>query len=263
MRVAALQLASIGMSTTKLYHYIRIASSRGVKLLLLGEYMLNSFFKELVTTPITMIEELSTHQVVVLKELCATYDLTIVAPLVVIRNNKAYKMIVTISPNSVEYHPQQILINYDHWNEESFFDNEIAPITSIPTFKLDGVCFGVVSGFELHFDLIWRDVLSKKIECVLLPSASTFDSNQRWRALIQTRSFTNNCYILRANRIGSSVDGEHSWHFYGDSLICNPDGVIEESLVDKEELLVADIDTDMVAKARRDWRFEDAISRRG
>ncbi len=263
MRIAALQLASIGMSTTKLYHYIRIAHKKGVKLLLLSEYMLNSFFKELESTPISMIDKLSTHQISTLKQLSLKYDMSIVAPLVVVRDSKPYKMVVKISPRSIHYYQQQVLIDYSHWSEQRYFANPSEPLRSMPTFRLDGICFGILSGFELHFDQLWRDVHTKRIDCVLLPTASTFESDKRWRSLISSRSFTHNCYILRANRIGRSSQGEHEWKFYGDSLLCNPDGTIEEHLDDSEQILVCDIEHSTVVEARKRWKFKEIVQRRG
>ena len=87
MRAAVLQLPSIGMSSTKLYHYIRIANKKGVKVLLLAEYLLNSFFKELESMSISMIQEQSEHQIKILKELSLTYSMTIIAPLVIVKNS--------------------------------------------------------------------------------------------------------------------------------------------------------------------------------
>ncbi len=85
MKVAVLQLQSIGMSSTKLYHFVRIAQKKGVKLLLLGEYMLNSFFKELESTPIAMIKEQSEHQLAVLKEMAQQHGMVIVAPIILVK----------------------------------------------------------------------------------------------------------------------------------------------------------------------------------
>ncbi len=261
--VAALQLPSIGMNTTKLYHYIRIAHKRGVKVLLLSEYLLNSFFTSLVDTPPTMIRELSEHQMRILRELAATYEMTIVAPLVTVRGGRPYKQVVRISPRSVGYYQQQILIEYPHWNEARYFANPVQPLHEPMTFRAGNVRFGVLGGFELHFDALWEWIWSKRIDCVLLPTASTFESQRRWRELIAMRAFTHNVYVLRANRIGESQDGDFVWRFYGDSLIANPNGEIENSLGDTEELMVARIDRAVVLEARREWKFKEAIERRG
>jgi predicted amidohydrolase len=222
VRVAVLQLSAQGMSSTKLYNYIRIANKQGVKVLLLGEYILNPFFRELQTLSHSMIKEQAEHQMKVLKELSYTYNITIIAPIVVVKKQKIYKTIAKFAPNSTSYYQQQLLINYSHWNEEKFFDNEIKSITAPLVFKLNGFKFAIMSGFELHFDNIWAELSHKNTDCVLVPSVSTFESYERWKALILSRAFTHNCYILRANRIGEYADKDYTWQFYGDSLLASP-----------------------------------------
>lgn len=250
------------MSTTKLYHYVRIAHKRGVKLLLLGEYLLNSFFKELETMPISMIKEQSEHHLKILKEMAKTYNMTIVAPIVLVKKREAYKAIVKIGPNSTAYYHQQLLINYSHWNEEKFFANPVEPIASPMVFTLDGIKFGVMGGFELHFDDLWLMASVKNVDCVLLPTVSTFESHQRWRNLITSRAFTHNCYILRANRIGEFQERTYTWQFYGDSLLATPNGEIETTLGDTEELMIVELDHAEVVKARRGWGFKEALNKR-
>lgn len=262
MRAAVLQLPSIGMSSTKLYHYVRIAHKKNVKLLLLGEYLLNSFFKELETMPVSMIKEQSEHQVNVLKEMSKQYGITIVAPLVIVKKSRPYKTVAKIAPNSTSYYYQQILINYKHWNEEKFFANEILPLQSPMIFKLDGLKFAVMGGFELHFDDIWLNASVKNIDCVLLPSVSTFESQRRWRELLKARAFTHNCYVLRANRIGDYHEGDYTWHFYGDSTLVSPDGEIEAQLGRTEELMIVDLHHNTVKEARRNWGFKEALNKR-
>jgi predicted amidohydrolase len=250
------------MSTTKLYHFVRIAHKNGVKLVLLGEYLFNSFFKELQNTPISMLKEQSEHHIRILRDLAANYGITFVAPLVVVRRGEPYKCIVKIAPTSVSYYYQQILINYAHWNEEKFFANEAAPLGPPMTFRIDGMKFAVMGGFELHFDPLWTEVMRKNVDCVLLPTISTFESRQRWRDIIRSRAFTNNCYVLRANRVGEYQEADYTWKFYGDSLLMNPQGELEMSLGDTEELMIVDLRHDEVLQARRDWGFKDALSKR-
>ena len=262
MRAAVLQLPAIGMSTTKLYHFVRIAHKNGVRLILLGEYLLNSFFKELPHTPLAMIKEQSEHHVRILRDLAKNYGITIVAPLVVVRKKRPYKCIVKIAPHSVSYYYQQLLINYPHWNEEKFFANETAPLEAPMTFTVEGMKFAVLGGFELHFDPLWQEIMHKNVDCVLLPTISTFESHQRWRDIIRTRAFTNHCYVLRANRVGEYQDEGHTWKFYGDSLLMNPHGELEMSLGDTEELMIVDLHHDVVLHARRDWGFRDALNKR-
>ncbi len=262
MLAAVLQLNSQGMSSTKLYNYIRVAHKSNVKLVLLGEYILNPFFKELELMSLAMIKEQATHQSKILKELSSTYDMTIVAPTILVRGKKVYKTTAKFSPSSTAYYQQQILINYSHWNEEKFFDNEIKAIKSPLTFKVNGYKFALMNGYEIHFDGMWDSLAGKNIDCVLLPSVSTFESYERWKNLILSRAFTHNCYILRANRIGEYQDKENTWRFYGDSIFASPNGELLEHLKNKEELMVVELNHAEVVSARRNWGFKEAVSKR-
>ncbi|MFA6191110.1 MAG: carbon-nitrogen hydrolase family protein [Sulfurimonas sp.] len=262
MKAAVLQLSAQGMSSTKLYNYIRIASKNSVKVLLLGEYILNPFFKELQSLSVAMIKEQAEHQSKVLKELATTYKMTIIAPLIVVKKEKVYKVIAKFSPTSTAYYQQQLLINYPHWNEEKFFANEIKPLQAPLTFKIGNFKFAVMSGFELHFDELWSHVADKSVDCVLVPSVSTFDSFERWKMLIQSRAFTHNCFVLRANRIGEYQDKDLTWQFYGDSLLVSPDGDVLNHLGNKEELMIVDMSHSEVVHSRRSWGFRDMITKR-
>ena len=209
-----------------------------------------------------MIKEQADHQTKILKELATTYNITIIAPLVIVKKQKIYKTIAKFSPNSTSYYQQQLLINYSHWNEEKFFDNEIKQIVAPLIFKIDGFKFAVMSGFELHFDNIFSELSSKNIDCILLPSVSTFDSYERWKALILSRAFTHNCYILRANRIGEYADKDYYWKFYGDSLLASPNGELLEHLGNKEELMLVEMSHSEVVQARKSWGFKDILNKR-
>ncbi len=262
MRAAILQIPSVGLSTAKFDYYLRIAKSKECKVVVLGEYLLNRFFKELENTPIDMIKQQSDHHIKTLKELAKEYNLTIIAPLIIVKKKQAYKTIIKFSPTSVTYYYQQILINYKHWNEEKFFANDIKALQSPMIFTIDGFKFAVMAGFELHFDALWQDVLAKNVDAVLLPTVSTFESHERWRELIKMRAFVNSCYIIRANRIGEYTEGKLSWNFYGDSLVVSPEGEIENSLGNQEELLMIDLDKKAVKDARKSWGFKEALQKR-
>jgi len=262
MIAAVLQLNAQGMSSTKLYNYVRIASKKNVKLLLLGEYVLNPFFKELEHMSVSMIKEQALHQIKVLKELSATYNILIIAPLIIVKKKKVYKCIAKFAPASISYYNQQILINYAHWNEEKFFANEVTNIQSPMVFKLDGFKFAVISGFELHFDEIFAKLSNKNIDCLLVPSVSTFESYERWKALILSRAFTHNMYILRANRIGEYKATDSTWKFYGDSILASPNAELTNHLGNKEELMIVDMSHTNVVQARRIWGFKEAMGKR-
>jgi len=262
MKIAVLQLNSQGLSSTKLYNYIRIANKKEVKVLVLGEYILNPFFKELQNLSLEMIDESSKIQSKVLKESARDYDMTIIAPMIIVKNKKPYK----INPGGAGKSMKKRLLRerkaYLNWNEEKFFANPISQLKSPLTFKVKNMKFAVMAGFEIHFDKLWEFIDNKQIDVVLVPSVSTFGSFERWEAISKTRAFTHNCYLLRANRIGSYKDKEVSWDFYGDSFLISPNGELLNHLGDEEELMICDVSHKEVLKAKRVWKFSEAINKR-
>ncbi|CAA6804187.1 MAG: Predicted amidohydrolase [uncultured Sulfurovum sp.] len=262
LTIAALQLPTLGMQATKLEFYLRNAHSRGVRLVLLGEYVLNHFFKELSNIPIKMVEEQSDKHIELLKKFAIKYQMVFVAPLIIIKNKQYIKTIVKITAKSTIYYEQQILMPYKHWNEKKMFANEIKKLEAPLSFQVDGFRVMVMGGFELHFDPFWEDVTKKKINLVLLPTASTFESHNRWREIIKTKAFLHGCYILRANRLGEFKDEEIKWKFYGDSMLVEPTGEIYMMLEDKESMLIETISKSVINEHKQSWAFERELNLR-
>ncbi len=264
MNIAALQLSSVGLSPNRLDYYFRVCQEKEIKLLLLGEYVLNPFFHELSHIPLNMLSQQSSAQLDMLKTLSQKYEITVVAPIVRVIKGEPYKSIVTVRGQRANYYDQQILINYKHWNEERFFANPVEELQVPFTFKIGEFRVGVLAGFEIHFDWFWESFLKKDIDIVLLPTVSTFGSQKRWRELIQMRAFTNNCFVLRANRIGEYKDELGLvWKFYGESLLATPDGKIATMLGEGEELLVESVTKTQIKEARKEWGFRSQLKRRG
>jgi predicted amidohydrolase len=260
LTIAALQLPTLGMQATKLDFYLRNAHSRGAKVVLFGEYVLNHFFKELSTMPIQMVKEQSDKHIQLLKKFAKQYSMIFVAPIVVINKDKYTKTIVKITETSCSFYKQQILIPYEHWNEKKFFANKIKPLKAPMTFRVDGFNIMMMGGFELHFDSFWSYVTKKKVDLVLLPTASTFESHNRWREIIKTKAFLHGCYILRANRLGDYSDKELKWKFYGDSMLVDPSGEVYMMLEDRESMLVETIKKSIIKEHRQSWQFEKELN---
>lgn len=260
MTIAALQLSTLPMSEAKLDYYFRICKQKEVEVVLLSEYALNSFFKELETMPISMIKEQSNHKIEVLKKLCTQYNLHVIAPIVNVKGEQCFKSNAHFSPKTVHFFDQQFLIPYKHWNEEKFFANAVAKYT-LPIFVQGGIRFGIVSGYELHFDCVWQEVMRKNVDVVLTSTSSTFDSSRRWEELLKMRAMLNNVYILRANRVGS-YKNEETWQFYGQSSLISPFGEVELTLGDKEEMIVASIDKEVLSEARKLWGWKKQMAKR-
>ncbi len=262
MKITALQLSTLPLSNKKLRDYIGKAKKDGAKVVVLGEYVLNNFFKELVKLQKNMIYIQSRQKIEALETYAKEFDIHIVAPIVIVDNEKIYKAIGRFSPNESEFKNQEFLINYNHWDEESFFDNEIHNKISVMTFSINGLNFAVIFGFEIHFDHIWLEIIKANTDVVLIPSASTFGSNQRWNEILKTRAFLNSLYILRVNRVGSYEDEGSFWNFYGETYLINPDGFIEESIESYENMLTVNVDIKELREINSSWKFKEYLKKR-
>ncbi|MCI5967997.1 carbon-nitrogen hydrolase family protein [Helicobacter sp.] len=259
MKISALQLSN-SRTQDAIESYIKTAVDAKVRVILFGEYLLNPFFKDLEMgrgKKIDALERIKRETDGILK-LSAQYNIVMVAPVFEVIRDKIYKTIFIVNKGKALSYRAQKLMPYAHWNEEKFFANTLPkhPKTP-PIFNVGGFKFAAVFGYELHFDDFWLKLKAEGVDCVLLPTASTFDSSLRWRSIIKMRAFLNSCYILRANRIGQYQDSptQTLWNFYGDSLFVSPNGEIIDCLGDREELLIVEVDKKYLKEIKDCWRF--------
>ena len=82
-----------------------------------------------------------------------------------------------------------------------------------------------------------------------------FDS---WRTVQRGHAIANGVYVAAVNRIGLEKENENSAgiEFWGSSFVADPQGVIiAEASVDKEEVLLGEIDLSRIEYIRRNWPF--------
>ncbi len=257
MKIAALQLSAL-RGENEIRSYLQVALEQKVKIILFGEYLLSPFFKKFENTKKSLLIHSIQSSNEQLIKISNSYALTIVTPIFEVVGNKIYKSIAIINKGKILFYRAQRLMPYEHWNEAKFFANTIPKNIKIPpVFNMGGLKFSILFGYELHFDEFWFQFKTHQVDCVLLPSASTFDSSLRWRSIIKMRAFLNNCYILRANRIGQHQDEitQTLWNFYGDSLLVNPNGEVIDCLGDREELLIVSLDKKYLKQMKECWQF--------
>jgi len=250
MKIALFQTENLPFDKAKLSFYIQRAKKEGASLIVLPEYVLNRFFKELENIPLSFIKDQSRHQIKLLKNLSTIYNITIIAPVIKVIKDKKFKTIIKFSPNGLKYYYQQILMPYSHWNEAKFFDVK----KSLPMiFNIEGIKFGVIFGFEIHFPKFWDYFKSKNVDCVLIPSVGTFNSHKRWFELLKSKAFLYNMYVVRANRVGFY----ENWEFYGKSFVIDPEGEVITILGNKEEIGIVEINKNKIKEARKEWKFSE------
>lgn len=249
-KIAALQLPTLPLSNARLDYYLKACKDSGANLVVLGEYVLNSFFTELLKMPKNMIKEQSESKKESLIKLAQKYKLNIIAPWVSVESKGYKKLCLKVSTDEIKSYEQQILMPYAHWNEENFFNNHCEKL-KLFTFMYENLKCALLFGFETHFDTFWQLILQKQLDLIIVPCASTFNSAQRWRELLKTRAFLSSTAILKVNRIGGN---DEEWKFYGDSFFVDAFGQMSESLSDKEEMLIVEVSK--ASEAKKLWNFD-------
>jgi beta-ureidopropionase len=128
--------------------------------------------------------------------------------------------------------------------------------TGYPTFNTKYARIGVYICYDRHFPEGARILGLNGAEIVFNPSATVAGlSEYLWELEQPAHAVANGYFVGALNRVGT----EAPWNigeFYGKSYFCNPRGkIIAQASRDKDEVLVADLDMDMIAEVRNVWQF--------
>lgn len=125
-----------------------------------------------------------------------------------------------------------------------------------PVFDTAYCKLGVYICYDRHFPEGWRALALNGAEYIVNPSATVKGVSQYlWELEQPASAVANGVYIGANNRVGT----EAPWNvgeFYGSSYIVNPRGeLIVQASDNKDELIVADMDMDMIREIRNNWQF--------
>ena len=79
-----------------------------------------------------------------------------------------------------------------------------------------------------------------------------------WQTIQRSHAIANGVFVAAVNRVGHEKPdaGGDGIEFWGSSFVCDPFGtVLAEASIDKEEVLLADVNVSRVEEVRRNWPF--------
>src|SRR5688572_17168863 len=125
-----------------------------------------------------------------------------------------------------------------------------------PTFQTRFAKIGVYICYDRHFPEGARLLGLHGAEIVFNPSATVKGLSQYlWKLEQPAHAVANGYYIAASNRVGT----EAPWNvgqFYGSSYFVDPRGnFLAQGTEDKDELVVAEMNLDMIEEVRRTWQF--------
>jgi N-carbamoylputrescine amidase len=125
-----------------------------------------------------------------------------------------------------------------------------------PTFKTRYARIGVYICYDRHFPEGARILGLHGAEIVFNPSATVAGLSQYlWKLEQPAHAVANGYFVAASNRVGT----EAPWNigrFYGTSYFVDPRGqTLAQASEDKDELVVATLNLDMIEEVRRTWQF--------
>ena len=125
-----------------------------------------------------------------------------------------------------------------------------------PVFDLGFAKIGVYICYDRHFPEGARALGLSGAEIVFNPSATVAGlSEYLWKLEQPAHAVANGYFIAAINRVGV----EAPWNigeFYGTSYFCDPRGrIVAEAARDRDEVLTADLDLDLISEVRKTWQF--------
>jgi N-carbamoylputrescine amidase len=88
-------------------------------------------------------------------------------------------------------------------------------------------------------------------------AAHGVNQHSAWETIQRGHAVANGCYVAVTNRIGHEApDGGPGIEFWGQSFVAGPSGqILAKASVDKEEILLAEVDLGLVDVTRTHWPF--------
>ena len=125
-----------------------------------------------------------------------------------------------------------------------------------PVFQTRYAKVGVYICYDRHFPEGARELGLNGAEIVFNPSATVAGlSEYLWKLEQPAHAVANGYFVGAINRVGRELP----WNigeFYGQSYFCDPRGrMLAEASRDRDELVIADIDLDVIREVRNVWQF--------
>jgi len=192
-----------------------------------------------------------------MQDLARQHHIAIIVPIYEVENEGVYYNTAAVIDQSGKYlgkyrksHIPQVAPGF--WEKFYFRPGNLG----YPVFDLGFAQVGVYICYDRHFPEGARALGLNGAEIVFNPSATVAGlSEYLWKLEQPAHAAANGFFIGAINRVGT----EAPWNigeFYGSSYFCDPRGqIFAQASRDKDEVLTADLNLDLIAEVRKTWQF--------
>jgi beta-ureidopropionase len=239
--------------------YIEQAAKAGARIVCLQEIFYGPYFcAEQTTKWYDFTESIPNGPTVkLMQDLARQHHIAIIVPIYEVEQEGIYYNTAAVIQNDGTYLGKYRKTHIPHvapgfWEKFYFRPGNLG----YPVFDLGFVKIGVYICYDRHFPEGARALGLNGAEIVFNPSATVAGlSEHLWKLEQPAHAVANGYFVGAINRVGV----EAPWNigeFYGQSYFCDPRGrIFAQASRDKDEVLTADLDLDMIAEVRKTWQF--------
>ena len=124
----------------------------------------------------------------------------------------------------------------------------ISPGQQTAIFAIGDFVFGLATCYDLRFPELFRSLVSRGANTLLLPAAFTLQTGRdHWEVLLRARAVENQCWVAAAGQWGAAPPHHLS---YGRSMVIDPWGIVVVQAVDGVSTVTADLNLDTLQSVR-------------
>ncbi len=255
----------------KTIEYIKQASKKGVKIVCTQELFKTPYFCQVEDWEnFKLAEKINedSETIKILSKIAKENDIVIIASLFEKRTEGIYHNTAVVIDADGKYlgkYRKMHIPDDPHFYEKFYFT---PGDLGYKVFKTKYAKVGVLICWDQWFPEAARLTAMKGAEIIFYPTAigwlpeekEEFGKSQfnAWETIQKSHAVSNGCYIAVANRVGfeNSPDGNYGIEFWGSSFISNQYGeIISKGSIDKEEIVIAEIDLSDIDETRIVWPF--------
>ena len=272
MRIGLIQMACAPDSIINLdqgISKIEEAARQGAKLLCLPELFLSQYFCQQEDAKFfDLAESVPGRTTDALVKVAKEKQITIIVPIFERRAAGVYhnSVVVLNEFGDIAGHYRKMHIPDDPAYYEKFY---FTPgDRGFQTIKTNHATIGPLICWDQWYPEAARLTALKGAEILFYPTAIGWHPAEKkqegaaqreaWITIQRGHAIANGVFLVAVNRVGHEVPagGGDGIEFWGSSFVCDPFGVIlAQASMEKEEVLLADIDLGRIEDVRRNWPF--------
>lgn len=258
VKIAGIQFepfSDVTLSVSKACELIRLAASKGGKIICLSQLFANRWFpKSIEKSAFDLAEDEEGFIITTLREVALEVGVVIIAPIFEkdINSGDYFSTAFVIGTRGeiIGKYRKLHIPQLPFWEEKSYFKKGDL---GLPVFDTPFGKIGVLLCWDVFYPDAFRVLAEGGAEIVFTPTASAYyHARLKWERAIQASAHINGFFVFRVNRAGK----EKRQTFYGRSFCTRPDGeFLIKPTGSSEGIVLAEVDLNEISSVKNDWAF--------